>query len=92
MQRLEVLRQVRFSFFWLILTQRLQDPIVASSSYSNVEVQEWLAALSTTEFFWNAITAAVAPDLFAAGAHTISKLNEEVQGLKQSTRVSLALS
>ncbi|OJA14826.1 hypothetical protein AZE42_13987, partial [Rhizopogon vesiculosus] len=72
--------------------ERLQDPIVASASYSNVEVQEWLATLSTTEFFWNAITATVALDLFAAGAHTISKLNEEVQGLKKSTWVSQALS
>lgn len=91
MQRLEVFGQVQFTFFWLILIQRLQDPIVASASYSCVEVQEWLAALSTTEFFWNAITAAVAPDLFAAGANTISKVNE-VQGLIKSARVCQALS
>lgn len=54
------------------LTQRMQDPLVTSASYSSAEIQAWLAALSTTEFFWNAITNAVAPELFKAGAAAIS--------------------
>ncbi|KAG1808386.1 uncharacterized protein BJ212DRAFT_1303009 [Suillus subaureus] len=73
MQRHEVLVKstylAAFDTFW---QQRLQDPMVTSASYKSVEVQEWLAALSTMEFFWNAITAALAPDLFEAGATVIS--------------------
>ncbi|KAG1732856.1 uncharacterized protein EDB91DRAFT_1084601 [Suillus paluster] len=80
MQRHEVLVKstclAAFDTFW---QQRLQDPMVTSASYKSVEVQEWLAALSTTEFFWNAITAASAPDLFKAGATAISRVVQELQ-------------
>ncbi|KAG2355374.1 hypothetical protein BDR07DRAFT_1493293 [Suillus spraguei] len=51
--------------------ERIQDPLVTSAAYSSAEVQAWLSALATTEFFWNAITAAVAPDLFQAGSAAI---------------------
>ncbi|KAG2335981.1 hypothetical protein BDR05DRAFT_897390, partial [Suillus weaverae] len=58
--------------YFMQMHERIQDPLVTSASYSIAEVQVWLAALSTTEFFWNAITAAVAPDLFQAGSAAIS--------------------
>jgi len=76
-----------FDAFW---QQRLQDSMVTSASYGSVEVQHWLSALSTTEFFWNAITAASAPDLFEAGATAISRI---VQGLQESDKpVSVPIS
>ncbi|KAG1853109.1 hypothetical protein F4604DRAFT_1686440 [Suillus subluteus] len=59
---------------------RLQDPMVTSASYKSAEVQEWLAALSATEFFWNAITAASALDLFKAGALANTRVVQELQG------------
>ncbi|KAG1840122.1 hypothetical protein C8R48DRAFT_679665 [Suillus tomentosus] len=52
--------------------ERLEDPMVTSASYKSVEVQEWLATLSATESFWNAITAVSAPDLFEAGLEIIA--------------------
>lgn len=60
------------------LKQRLQDPLVTSASYSSVQVQEWLTAISTTESFWNAITAAAAPGLFQAGAAAISAVLQKL--------------
>ncbi|KAG0703425.1 hypothetical protein DFH29DRAFT_874531 [Suillus ampliporus] len=60
--------------------ERLQDPMVTSASYRSVEVQEWLAALSATESFWNAITAVSAPDLFEAGTLAITRVIQELQG------------
>ncbi|KAG1790472.1 uncharacterized protein HD556DRAFT_1310675 [Suillus plorans] len=60
--------------------ERLEDPMVTSASYKSVEVQEWLAALSATESFWNAITAVSAPDLFEAGTLAITRIIEELQG------------
>ncbi|KAG1717283.1 hypothetical protein EDB19DRAFT_1651486, partial [Suillus lakei] len=66
-----------------------QDPLVTSASYSSPEVQAWLAALSTTEFFWNAITAAVAPGLFEAGSAAIlGALREVSSKSKKSPAVS----
>ncbi|KAG1729647.1 uncharacterized protein EDB91DRAFT_1059927, partial [Suillus paluster] len=59
--------------------ERIQDPLVTSASYSSAEVQEWLAALLTTEYFWNAITAASAPGLFEAGSTAISEVVQQVR-------------
>ena len=64
------------------MRQRLQDPLVTSSSYASKEVQAWLAALSTTESLWNAITAASMPDLFQAGSAAMSKVLQEVSSSK----------
>jgi hypothetical protein len=50
-------------------------------------MQSWLAALATTEFFWNAITAAVAPDLFNSGSTAIPKVQQEVAS-KQEDNIS----
>ncbi|KAG1895262.1 uncharacterized protein F5891DRAFT_984344 [Suillus fuscotomentosus] len=60
--------------------ERLEDPMVTSASYKPVEVQEWLATLSATEYFWNAITAVLAPDLFKVGTLAISRIIQELQG------------
>ncbi|KAG2067042.1 hypothetical protein BDR04DRAFT_1028585, partial [Suillus decipiens] len=65
--------------FFMQRHERLQDPMVTSASYKSVEVQEWLAALSATEFFWNAITATSAPDLFEAGTSAITQVVQELQ-------------
>lgn len=42
-----------------------------------------MAALSTTESFWNAITAVSAPDLFNAGSTAMSKVLQEVRSFNQ---------
>ncbi|KAG1866102.1 hypothetical protein F4604DRAFT_1905032 [Suillus subluteus] len=59
--------------------ERLVDPLVTSQSYTLEKVQQWLAALTTSEVLWNAITATVAPDLFQAGVTTFSETIKEVQ-------------
>ncbi|KAG2029992.1 hypothetical protein BDR03DRAFT_1017653 [Suillus americanus] len=64
--------------------ERIQDPLVISASYSSADVQNWVAALSITEFFWNAITAAVAPDLFKAGSTAISDILQELSSNQDS--------
>ncbi|OAX34287.1 hypothetical protein K503DRAFT_785883 [Rhizopogon vinicolor AM-OR11-026] len=52
---------------------RLQDPLVTSASYSTKKVQDWLDVMSSMEFFWHAVTGAIAPDLFEAGSVAISE-------------------
>lgn len=63
---------------------------MTSSSYASAEVQAWLSAMTVTESFWNAITAASAPDLFEVGSSAMSKVLQEVTSLKRlkSTAVS----
>ncbi|KAG2084905.1 hypothetical protein BD769DRAFT_1374620, partial [Suillus cothurnatus] len=69
--------------------ERIQDPLVTSESYASADVQTWLAAVSTTEFFWNAITAAVSPELFQAGSAAISGARREAySGSKKSLAAS----
>ncbi|KAG1742099.1 hypothetical protein EDB19DRAFT_1907563 [Suillus lakei] len=57
--------------------ERLVDPLVTSESYSSGKVQDWLAALRTSEVLWNVITATVAPDLFQAGVSSFSEVIKE---------------
>ncbi|KAG1764500.1 hypothetical protein EV702DRAFT_1051329 [Suillus placidus] len=57
---------------------RLVDPLVTSQSYTSEKVQQWLAALRTSEVLWNAITATVAPDLFQAGVTAFSEIIQEI--------------
>ncbi|KAG1771914.1 hypothetical protein EV702DRAFT_1201789 [Suillus placidus] len=59
--------------------ERLMDPLVTSESYQSEKVQQWLAALTTSEVLWNAITAVVAPDLFQAGILAFSEVIKKVQ-------------
>ena len=61
------------------MIQRLVDPLVTSASYSSDSVQNWLADMSNSEYFWNAITATIAPKLFKAGGHSISKVSSQTQ-------------
>ena len=44
--------------------------------------------MSSTEFFWNAITGAIAPDLFEAGSTAISKVHGKTRALPKSVPVS----
>ena len=55
----------------ILFIQTLKDPLVVAASYSSKDAQHWLDAMSTTECFWNAITAIVAPKLFEAGSDGI---------------------
>ncbi|KAG1877468.1 hypothetical protein F4604DRAFT_1680134 [Suillus subluteus] len=48
-------------------------------SYTSEKVKQWLAALTTSEVLWNAITATVAPDLFQAGVTAFSETIKEVR-------------
>jgi hypothetical protein len=59
---------------------------VTSASYSSPEVQQWLAAMAPTEYFWNSITAAVAPDLFDAGLSAISEAVQEARIPKKAAK------
>ncbi|KAG1763081.1 hypothetical protein EDD22DRAFT_846611 [Suillus occidentalis] len=55
--------------------ERLVDPLVTSVSYSSDSVQNWLVDMSNSEYFWNAITATIAPKLYQAGGDSISKVS-----------------
>jgi hypothetical protein len=57
--------------------------LVVSASYSQDLVQKWLEAMSNTEFFWNAITAVVAPELFETGYLAISEVLNQTQQPKR---------
>ncbi|KAG1717872.1 uncharacterized protein EDB91DRAFT_1067226, partial [Suillus paluster] len=46
---------------------------------------KWLAALTTSEFLWNSITAAVAPELFESGFSAFSKVVKEVRRQKNNS-------
>ncbi|KAG1893225.1 uncharacterized protein F5891DRAFT_1196677 [Suillus fuscotomentosus] len=59
--------------------ERLMDPLVTSKSYRSKKVQQWMAALTTSEVLWNAITAVVAPDLFQAGISAFCEVIKEVR-------------
>ncbi|KAG2335325.1 hypothetical protein BDR05DRAFT_1006942 [Suillus weaverae] len=63
--------------------ERLIDPLVTSQSYTSEKVQQWLAALTTSEVLWNAITTTVAPDLFQAGVTAFSEIIQEVRRPKK---------
>lgn len=56
---------------------------MTSQSYTSEKVQQWLAALTTSEVLWNAITATVAPDLFQAGVTAFSEIIQEVRRPKK---------
>ncbi|KAG2345456.1 hypothetical protein BDR05DRAFT_880087, partial [Suillus weaverae] len=62
-----------------LIIQRLEDPLVVSATYSQDSVQKWLDAVSSTEFFWNAITAVVAPELFQTSCHAILEVLKQTQ-------------
>lgn len=53
--------------------------MVVSATYSQDSVQTWLDTMSSAEFFWNAITAVVAPELFQTGYHAISEVLTQTQ-------------
>ncbi|KAG1901251.1 uncharacterized protein F5891DRAFT_979778 [Suillus fuscotomentosus] len=59
--------------------ERRVDPLVTSESYKSEKVQQWLAALTTSEVLWNVITGVVAPDLFQASNSAFSQAIKEPQ-------------
>jgi hypothetical protein len=61
---------------------------VTSASYSNKQVQHWLDVMSSSECFWNGITAAIAPELFEAGSTAISEVYGKTRTPPKSVPVS----
>lgn len=64
------------------------DPLVTSATYSSEPVQKWLEVMSSTEYFWNAITAVIAPDLFRAGCAALPKLLGQTRPTQKSVPLS----
>lgn len=61
---------------------------MTSASYSNKQVQHWLDVMSSSECFWNGITAAIAPELFEAGSTAISEVYGKTRTPPKSVPVS----
>lgn len=70
------------------MIQRLVDPLVTSASYSSDSVQNWLVDMSNSEYFWNAITVTIAPQLYQAGSDSISKVSSQTWQSRKSVSVS----